>query len=193
MGKSDSQNLIVKPWSVGFRRPMRKKLSGGLDLTPGLNETLIYVLQFVLRATWICNSGSLAYVFISPNQGRRYPQFLISSVIVYNSFTLPLSLNLLGVNVTLTLKGIPTGMKGPEETLNVGGLSYFPETNKTMEHHLGLQKNKISFQLSLSLVNGWCHSSVPVFLTYFFLRQMNAFILSWFLIKPPVGSGEENK
>ena len=129
---------------------MRKKLSGGLDLTPGSNETLIYVLQFVLRATRICNSGSLAYVFISPNQGRRYPQFLISSVIVYNSFTLPLSLNLLGVNVTLTLKGIPTGMKGPEETLNVGGLSYFPETNKTMEHQI----NKISFQLSLSLVNG---------------------------------------
>ena len=154
VGKSDSQNLIVKPWSVGFRRPMRKKLSGGLDLTPCLNETLIYVLQFVLRATRICNSGSLAYAFISPNQGRGYPQFLISSEIVYNSFTLPINFNLLGVNVILTLKGIPTGMKGPEETLNVGGLSYFPETNKTMEHHLGLQINKISFQLSLSLVNG---------------------------------------
>ena len=104
MGKSDSQNLIVKPWSVGFRRPMRKKLSGGLDLTPGLNETLIYVLQFVLRATRICNSRSLAYVFISPNQGRRYPQFLISSVIVYNSFTLPLSLNLLGVKGYINTK-----------------------------------------------------------------------------------------
>ena len=58
-------------------------------------------------------------------------------------------------------------MKGHGETLNVGGLSYFPEKNATMEHHLGLQKNKISFQLSLSLVNGWCHSLVPTLLTYF--------------------------
>ena len=58
-------------------------------------------------------------------------------------------------------------MKGYGETFNVGGLSCFPEKNATMEHHLGLQKNKISFQLSLSLVNGWCHSLVPTLLTYF--------------------------
>ena len=44
-------------------------------------------------------------------------------------------------------------MKGHGDILNVGGLWYFPEKNATMEHHLGLQKNKISFQLSLSLVN----------------------------------------
>ena len=41
-------------------------------------------------------------------------------------------------------------MKGHGETFNVGGLSYFPKKNVTMEHHLGLQKNKISFQLTLS-------------------------------------------
>ena len=58
-------------------------------------------------------------------------------------------------------------MKGHGDILNVGGLWYFPEKNATMEHHLGLQKNKISFQLSLSLVNGWCHSLVPTLLTYF--------------------------
>ena len=34
-------------------------------------------------------------------------------------------------------------MKGHGETLNVGVLSYFPENNATMEHHLGLQKLKL--------------------------------------------------
>ena len=53
----------------------------------------------------------------------------------------------------LTLKWVPVGMKGHGDILNVGGLWYFPEKNAIMEHHLGLQKNKISFQLSLSLVN----------------------------------------
>ena len=57
------------------------------------------------------------------------------------------------MNVKLTLKWVPAGMKGHGDILNVGGLWYFPEKNATMEHHLGLQKNKISFQLSLSLVN----------------------------------------
>ena len=31
-------------------------------------------------------------------------------------------------------------MKGHGETLKNGVLSYFPEKNATMEHHLGLQK-----------------------------------------------------
>ena len=30
-------------------------------------------------------------------------------------------------------------MKGHGEAVNVGGLSYFPEKNATMEHHLELQ------------------------------------------------------
>ena len=46
-------------------------------------------------------------------------------------------------------------MKGPGETLNNGVLSYFPEKNATMEHHIGLQKIIFFFQLSLSLVFGW--------------------------------------
>ena len=52
-------------------------------------------------------------------------------------------------------------MKGHGETLNVGGLSYFPEKNAKIEHHLGLQKNKISFQLSLLLITSWWHSLAP--------------------------------
>ena len=40
-------------------------------------------------------------------------------------------------------------MKGHGEAVNVGGLSYFPEKNATMEHHIGLQENRINFQLSL--------------------------------------------
>ena len=65
--KSDSLNGIhVKPWSIGFRRPIlyEKKLSGGLDPILGLNETLIYVFQFVLHAARICNFGMFAYRLI---------------------------------------------------------------------------------------------------------------------------------
>ena len=58
-------------------------------------------------------------------------------------------------------------MKGHGETVNVGGLSYFPEKNAKMEYHLGLQENKISFQLSLLLITSWGHSLAPIFLTYF--------------------------
>ena len=44
-----------------------------------------------------------------------------------------MNINLPGVNVTLKLTRTPVGMKGQCETLNVGGLSYFPKKNGTIK------------------------------------------------------------
>ena len=74
VGKSDSLNGIhVKPWSIGFRRPiLYEKSSGGLDPTLGLNELLIHVFQFVLHAARTCNFGMFSYRLIKEDAIRSF-------------------------------------------------------------------------------------------------------------------------
>ena len=66
VGKPDSPiGIYVKPWSVGFRRPMLYESSRFKQ-----DIDICLAICFVC-----CKDMQCRYVSISPNQGRCYPQF----------------------------------------------------------------------------------------------------------------------